>query len=110
MDWLTLVLFTVFIGWALYSTFTKKGQALVRGGEIKKTFDDFDENAKAFFKQKIKVHVLESKDDNENRIVIEYRTKSKMHWQSMNFNFSIEEVKQMNKLLQQAIDYTNTEP
>ena len=62
MDWLPLILFSVFIGWVLYSNFTKKGKAQVRGGEIEKTFD-----------------------------------------------FSIEEVKQMNKLLLQALDYSNTE-
>jgi hypothetical protein len=109
MDWLPLVLFTVFIGWALYSNFTKKGRALVLGGEIEKTFDDFEENAEAFVKKRIKVHVLESKDDSEKRIVVEYLTKSKLHWQTMDLNFSIEEVKQMNKLLQQALDYSNTE-
>jgi hypothetical protein len=109
MDWFALVLFSVFIGWALYSNFTKKGRALVRGGEIEKTFDDFDENTEAFFKKRIKVHVLESKEDNEKTIVIEYLTKSKMHWQSMDLSFSIEEVEQLNKLLQQALDYSNTE-
>tara|TARA_R110000868_G_scaffold304437_31_gene565558 strand:+ start:1380 stop:1712 length:333 start_codon:yes stop_codon:yes gene_type:complete len=109
MDWLPLILFSVFIGWVLYSNFTKKGKAQVRGGEIEKTFDDFEENSEAFFKQRIKVHVLESTDESEKRIVIEYLTKSKMHWQSMDLNFSIEEVKQMNKLLLQALDYSNTE-
>ncbi len=109
MSWFPVVLFSTFIGWVLYSNFTKKGRGLVLGGEIEKTLDREVENSEGFVKTKIKVHILKPTNSEENRIIIEYLNKSKMHWNSTDINLSKNEVKEMCKLLNEALDYNRTE-
>ncbi len=109
MSWFPIVLFSAFIGWILYSNFTKKGRGLVLGGEIEKTLDREVENSDSFVKTKIKVHILKPRNSEENRIIIEYLNKTKMHWNSTDINLSKSEVKEMISLLNEALEYYRTE-
>ena len=108
MSWFPLVLFTVFIGWVLYSNFTKKGSELILGGETVKTFDSLI-NENSFASNNIKVHLIKSSDSVDHDIVIEEISKSKLHHSSTHINLNKEQAEGLSKLLIEALDYANTE-
>ena len=104
MEILFPLFFVGFVGFFLYSVFTKKGKGRFFGGKILKTLDREIKQNKGIQKSTTRVHVIDKKREIENSVSIELNQHAYLAWSMMPINLSKAEARTLVSMLQEAIE------
>ena len=103
MDILFPLFFIGFVGFFVYSVFTKKGRGRFFGGKILKTIDTEIKSRKGMMNSTIRVHVIEKKKQIENAVSIELNQHAYLAWSMMPINLSKDDAKTLISMLEEAV-------
>ncbi len=101
--WLFVI---VFVGFFLFSIFTKKGKGMMFGGKILDMLSDTITQKDGLSKTTIRVHLIEKKKQREKFVGIELTDNAKLAWSMRPLTFSRAEAQQLVNMLNEAISKT----
>lgn len=96
--------FLAFVGYFLFSVFTKKGRGRFFGGKIRRTIETEIKQKNGISRSTIRAHVIDKKNEQEASVSIELNQHAFLAWSMMPINLSKTEAKTLISMLQEAVE------
>lgn len=104
MEFLVPLFFVAFVGYFIFSVFTKKGKGRLFGGKVLRTLDKEIKQKSGISNSTIRVHVIGKKETKEKSVGVEHNQHAFLAWSMTPISLTKTETRELISRLQEAVN------